>query len=131
MDHFLEHPKVQYIPLRVINPEDGFLSEGLKKPNFYVYQNHEHLSVALSNFNLPEMNPDPELFEDHQAVIVLNFQVERGFFRFLTVKWIGEKKEGYFQVFFVTKKYFPRRVLHFTLYTKEGNKTAWKNIHVL
>lgn len=131
MDYFLEHPKVQYIPLRLINPEDGFLPEAYNKPAFHIYQNHEHLSFALSNFNLPEMNLDPQFFEDHLAVIALNFEVKRGFFRFLTVKLIGENQEGFFQVFYVTKKYFPRRVLHFTLYTEEGKKVAWKNIDVL
>ncbi|MCL5981512.1 MAG: hypothetical protein M1571_03135, partial [Firmicutes bacterium] len=55
-------------------------------------------------------------------VLALNFQVRLVLFRYLTCKLIGESKVNSFQVFALTKKYFPRRPVHFALYEDNGTK---------
>lgn len=132
IDDFLKHPKVQYIPLSVENSREGVWQNPFNSgPDLYIYQNPEDLSSKLSHLDLPQINASPEDMTNNLVIIALNFEVKRGYFRFLTTKFIGEEKEGHYQVFFVTKKYFPRRVLHFTLYSEEGKKMAWENIEIL
>ncbi len=133
LDDFLKHPKVQYIPLSVYKSIEGDWQNPFdnKNPNFFIYQNIEELSARLSHYRLPEINPKPEDMKDYVVVVALNFTVKRGFFRSLTTKFIGEKKDDHFQIFYVTKKYFPKRVLHFTLYTEEGEKLTWENVEIL
>ncbi len=131
MDDFLKHPKVQYIPLSINNLIEGDWKKSFyNEPEFYLYQNQEDLSAKLFHLELPQIN-FPEEMNDNMVILALNFKVERGYFRFLTTKFIGREKERHFQVFYVTKKYFPKRVLHFTLYTEEGNRIAWENIEVV
>ena len=132
MDDFLKHPRVQYIPLLVHKPLEGDWQNPFENnsPRLFIFQNAEELSAKLSHYNLPEVNPAPEDANNYLGVLALNFQVKRGYFRFLTIKFVGIKQENYYQVFYVTKKYFPQRTLHFTLYTEKGEKVAWENIDV-
>lgn len=134
MDHFLEHPKVQYIPLSIKNLNMGAWQNpfhNYNNPDIYFFQNQEGLSSKLSHYKLPDIELAPEEFDHCIAVLALNFKIEKGYFRFLTAKYIGEKKEGHFQVFCVTKKYFPKRVLHFALFTEEGKKISWENVEII
>ncbi|UNC91019.1 hypothetical protein [Candidatus Contubernalis alkaliaceticus] len=133
MDDFLKHPKVQYIPLSINNLTEGdWKKPYYNDPEFYLYLDHEELSAKLSHLEIPNNNiPLPEEMKESMIIIVINFRVLRGYFRFLTTKFIGEEKKGYFQVFYVTKKYFPKRVLYFTLYNEEGDRVAWENIEII
>lgn len=132
MDHFLKHPKIQYIPLYINDLEKGEWQRPFyDQPAFYFFQTQEGLTAKLSHFQLPEVNLPPENMEDRIAVLALNYKVKRGYFRFLTAKYIGEKNEGHYQIFWVTKKYFPKRVLHFAIYTEEGKKISWENVEII
>ncbi len=132
MYDFLKHPKIQYIPLSVTNLQEGAWKYSFHQtPRFYAYQNLKDLSEGLSRFRLPEIELNPEGLEERLAIIALNFKVEKGNFRSLTAKLIGVIKKDYFQLFYITKKYFPKRILHFVLYTNEGEKITWENIKIL
>lgn len=95
------------------------------------YQNLKDLSEGLSRFRLPEIELSPEDLEERLAIIALNFKVEKGNFRSLTAKLIGVREKDYFQLLYITKQYFPKRVLYFVLYTNEGEKITWENIKIL
>ncbi len=130
MVDFLKNPLVQYIPIRVSNSSEGFWQNPLYNDSeIFVYKDLEDLSATLSQLRLPQINPLPE---DNLAIVALNFKAERIYYRFLTVKLIGQKKKDYYHIFSITNKYFPKRIrlLHFTLFTQAGEKLAWKNIKI-
>jgi hypothetical protein len=131
-DRFLKYPMVQYIPLSVLRPVEGAWPNPFhNRTLFFVSQSKEDLAKKLAYFGVPGIEAGHADLNDHLAITAINFKAARGYFRFLTVKLIGQRKEGHYQIFYVTKKYFPKRSLHFTLYTEDGEKLAWENIEIL
>ncbi len=131
MDNFLSHPSVEYIPLSIINPREGEWQNPFdSKPFFFIYQDRDSLAAKLVSYGLPQINPSAEEMNDYLVVVSLDFIIKRGYFRFLTVKLVGEARENSYQIFYLTKKYFPRRVLHFAFYTEEGEKISWENVEI-
>lgn len=120
--HFLPYPLVQYIPVSMYT-----LGQGTNWPNpfnqtkaqFFLLQDAKALKSILARFQISADVPssDTDLY-----VLALNFQVRLVLFRYLTCKLIGESKVNSFHVFALTKKYFPRRPVHFALYEDNGTK---------
>lgn len=120
--HFLPYPLVQFIPvsIRTLGKDDNWANPfNQAKAQFYLFQDPLALKSALERFQAPAAVPatGKELY-----VLVLNFQVRLVLFRFLTCKLIGESIANSYHVIALTKKYFPRRVLHFVLYEDDGTK---------
>ncbi len=128
---FLQYPIIQYIPLtvRTLGKSDNWSNPFHQPtPQFMLFQDIPSLKSAIDRYqahaSLPVEN-DNELF-----VLALNFQAEMGLFRFLTCKVIGISKTNSYHVFAFTKKYFPRRLLHFVLTENNGRKLKWLNIEI-
>ncbi len=127
----LKNPLVQYIPISINDSREGVWQNPIQiynDPIFFVFQDPEELSTNLSQLSLPRINSPSQ---DNAVIVALNFKVEKIYFRFVTVKLIGQKKKDYFHLFNITKKYFNRRTLYFTLYTAEGDEITGKNINIL
>jgi hypothetical protein len=130
MVDFLENPLVQYIPIRINNPIEGVWQNPLyNDPDIFVSQDIKDLSNNLSQLRLPQIS---FAFQHNLAIIALNFKVEKIYYRFHTIKLIGQRKQDNYHIFSITNKYFPKhvRILHFSLFTQVGEKLAWKNIKV-
>jgi len=130
MVDFLKNPLVEYIPIRINNSREGILQNPLyNEPDIFVYQNLRDLSTNLSELRLPQTSFD---LEDNMAIIALNFKVEQVYYRFHTIKLIGQIENDHYHIFSITRKYFPKgvRILHFTLFTQDGENRAWRNITV-
>jgi hypothetical protein len=119
---FLPYPLVQFIPVpvRTLGKDENWVNPfNQAKTQFYLFQDPLALKSALERFQAPSAVPanGEELY-----VLALNFQVRLVLFRYLTCKLIGESRVNSYHVFALTKKYFPRRVLHFVLYEDNGTK---------
>ncbi|MDW7650752.1 MAG: hypothetical protein SCK29_05990 [Bacillota bacterium] len=118
---FLSFPILQYIPISIHT-----LSESENWPNPFnqpspqllLFQDPHALKSALERFQIQATIPQRE----ELYVLCLNFRAELVLFRYLTCKIIGESNVGSYHVFTVTKKYFPRRPLHFALFEHDGRK---------
>lgn len=119
---FLANPILQYIPITIHtlaqnntwpNPYNQ------PSPHLFLFQNEDALQSALNRFQIQLTSTPPagDLY-----VLCLNFHADLVLFRYLTCKIIGESKLGSVHVFAITKKYFPRRSLHFGLYENDGRK---------
>jgi len=119
---FLEYPLVQYIPVAIhtfgqstswSNPFNQ------SKAQFFLFQDSLALESALKRLQITATVPSSgtDLY-----VLSLNFQVRLVLFRYLTCKLIGKSAANSYHVFALTKKYFPRRAVHFALYEDNGKK---------
>ncbi len=122
VSHFLPYPLVQFIPvsIRTLGKDDNWANPfNQAKAQFFLFQDSQALRSALERFQAPAAVPagNTDLY-----VLALNFQVRLVLFRYLTCKLIGESKVNSYHVFALTKKYFPRRVLHFVLYEDNGTR---------
>jgi len=117
---FLSYPLLQYIPITINSLYSGGWHDPLQSnPELLLFQNYEAFQSALYRFgfqNLPAA-PAGELY-----VICLNFKAELVLFRYLTCKIFGQEQPGSIHTFYMTKKYFPHRSIHFVLCTDEGRK---------
>ncbi|NLP37658.1 MAG: hypothetical protein GX357_08405 [Firmicutes bacterium] len=117
---FLKYPLLQYIPISLTSLYSNSWHDPLQShPEVLLFQNHEAFQTALHRFgesNLPAA-PAGMLY-----VICLNFKAELVLFRYLTCKIIGQEQPGSLHAFYMTKKYFPRRTIHFVLCTDRGEK---------
>ncbi|MBS3886393.1 MAG: hypothetical protein KGZ41_02840 [Dethiobacter sp.] len=128
--NFLNYPILQYIPIS-INP----LAQNaawpnpfnLSGPQFFLFQDSAALQSALTRMQikLNDTPPAGELF-----IICLNFRAELVLFRYLTCKIIGQSQGNNCHVFSLTKKYFPRRSLHFGLFENDGRKLRSINFEI-
>lgn len=126
MDIF-KRPLVEYIPIQVKNSGERYWKNSLyNEPEIFVYNNPEDLMANLPLLGLSETDIS---FKGELAIITLNFIVTKIYYRFHTVKLIGEEKKDYHHLFSMTDKYFPKRlrILHFILFSEVGEKLAWKN----
>ncbi len=124
---FLYHPILQYIPLTVRtlgSSENWGNPYNQRQQHFFLFQDPKALQSALTRYQINARIPDTggELY-----VITFNYQAEAGLFRYLTCKIIGKSVPGSYHVFSFTKKYFPRRMLHFVLYENDGTRLRWLN----
>ena len=129
MDIF-KRPLVEYIPIQVKNSRERYWKSTLyNEPEIFVYISPEDLMANLPLLGLPETDIS---FKGELAIITLNFKVTKIYYRFHTVKLIGEEKDDYYHLFSITDKYFPQRlrVLHFILFSETGEKLAWKNSRI-
>jgi hypothetical protein len=124
---FLQYPILQYIPitLRTLGQSSNW-SNPYTQPGtrFLLFQDPQALQSALSRFQVAAQTPARE---NELYVIALNFQARGGLFRYLTCKIIGSSHPDSYHVFAMTKKYFPRRVIHFAFYEENGEKIRWQN----
>ncbi|MCW3490559.1 hypothetical protein [Dethiobacter alkaliphilus] len=119
---FLSYPILQYIPISIntLAQTDQWSNPfNQPSPQLFLFQDEDALRSALNRFQiqLQKTPPDGDLY-----VLCLNFQTELVLFRYLTCKIIGEEQLGSVHVFAITKKYFPRRSLHFGLFENDGRK---------
>lgn len=120
--HFLSHPILQYIPIsiRTLAKSDIWTNPfNQPSPQFYLFQDVEALTSAMNRFQIHPTTTPPtgELY-----LLCLNFNADLVLFRYLTCKIIGTTKVGGYHVFAITKKYFPRRSIHFAWYESSGRK---------
>jgi hypothetical protein len=127
---FLSYPILQYIPISI---NTLALSSGWSNPfnhpspQLFLFQDTDALKSTLSRFQIP-LDREPKGGELY--VLCLNFKAELVLFRYLTCKMIGKERLGSYHVFAVTKKYFPRRSLHFALMGNGGKKLRGINYEV-
>lgn len=125
--HFLKNPLLQYIPITVRTLGK---SEHWSNPfsqagaHLFLFQDPQVLKSAMGRYQITANIPDTgnELY-----VLTINFQARLVLFRYLTCKIIGTSEIGSYHVFAITKKYFPRRSLHFALYEDDGRKLKYVN----
>jgi hypothetical protein len=124
---FLSYPILQYIPITVRtlgSSETGETRMIWKTGSFFSSRMHRRCralsAVITSRHRFPVSNG--ELY-----ILILNFQAEIVLFRYLTCKIIGRSTRGSYHVFAITKKYFPRRMLHFVLFENNGVRLMWQN----
>jgi hypothetical protein len=127
---FLSYPILQYIPISINTlARSAVWSNPFNQPSaqLFLFQDIEALKSTLTRFQIPldVAPPNGELY-----VLCLNFRAELVLFRYLTCKIIGEDRIGSYHVFAVTKKYFPRRSLHFGLFENDGRKLRSVNLDV-
>lgn len=119
---FLSWPIVQYIPIRMqnIGKSDAWTNPfSQPSPLFYLFQDPDALKGTLARFDVHSaaLPPAGDLY-----VLCLNFQTDLVLFRHLTCKFIGSTRIGSYHAYAVTKKYFPRRSIHFVMYEHDGRK---------
>ena len=119
---FLNYPILQYIPIAMHNlvQNDNWHNPfSQASPQLLHFQNQAAFENALQHYQVRLSAPPPpnELY-----LICLNFKAGLVLFRYLSCKIIGTPQLGSIHVFSVTKKYFPRRMINFTLYTEEGKR---------
>jgi hypothetical protein len=124
---FLSYPILQYIPITVRtlgSSENWGNPYDLENRQFFLFQDAQALQSTLSRYNIQAQVPgsNGELY-----ILILNFQAEIVLFRYLTCKIIGRSTRGSYHVFAITKKYFPRRMLHFVLFENNGVRLMWQN----
>ncbi|MBS3900166.1 MAG: hypothetical protein KGZ54_06085 [Dethiobacter sp.] len=128
--NFLNYPILQYIPIS-INPlaQNAEWSNpfNLSGPQFFLFQDSAALKSALTRLQI-KLNSTPP--EEELYVICLNFRAELVLFRYLTCKIIGQSQGNNCHVFSLTKKYFPRRFLHFGLFENDGRKLRSINFEI-
>lgn len=125
---FLQYPILQYIPLtvRTLGRSDNWVNPFHQpNPQFMLFQDTQSLKSAIERYQAPASVPTEN--RDELFVLALNFQAEIGLFRYLTCKIIGISQTNSYHVFAFTKKYFPRRLLHFVLTENDGRKLKWLN----
>ena len=120
--HFLTNPILQYIPIsiRTLAKSEVWTNPfNQPSPQLYLFQDVEALKSTMNRFQIQQTTPLPtgELY-----VLCLNFNADIVLFRYLTCKIIGSTKVGGYHVFAITKKYFPRRSIHFAMYESTGRK---------
>lgn len=124
---FLPYPLLQYIPisLRTLGQNSNWSNPYSRSgAQFLLFQDPQALQSALSRFQITAQTPGES---DILYVAALNFQAKGGLFRYLTCKIIGSSQANSYHVFAMTKKYFPRRVIHFAFYEDTGEKIRWLN----
>jgi len=128
--NFLNYPILQYIPITINtlaqseNWANPFNQSG---PQFLLFQDSAALQSALARLQIT-LNATPP--EEELYVICLNFKAELVLFRYLTCKIIGQSRANNCHVFSLTKKYFPRRSLHFGLFENDGRKLRSINFEI-
>ncbi len=124
---FLQYPILQYIPLtlRTLGQSDSW-SNPYSQPSaqFLLFQDLQALQSALHRF---QIQAQVSAAGDELYVIALNFRATAGLFRYLTCKVIGRTRSNSYHVFAMTKRYFPRRVIHFVFCEHNGEKIRWVN----
>lgn len=127
----LKYPLVQYIPLtiRTIGKSDNW-SNPFHQPSaqFFLFQDAAALQSALTRYHASASVPHPS--PDDMFILALNFQADIALFRYLTCKIIGKSTLNSYHIFIITKRYFPRRKLHFALYESSGQLLRWLNEEV-
>lgn len=127
---FLKYPLLQYIPIsintlaRSANWSNPFSQAS---PQLFLFQDRDALQSTLSRF---QITPDTAVPEGDLYLVCLNFKAELVLFRYLTCKIIGKSQVGSYHVFSVTKKYFPRRSLHFGMFENDGRKLRAVNYEI-
>jgi hypothetical protein len=124
---FLSYPILQYIPItvRTLGSSESWGNPyTLENRQFFLFQDPQALQSALSRYSIQAQVP---VSNDELYILALNFQAEIVLFRYLTCKIIGQSTPGSYHVFAITKKYFPRRMLHFVLYENNGVRLMWQN----
>ena len=119
---FLSYPILQYIPIstRTLAQSDTWANPfNQPNPQLFLFQDEEALKSALTRFQI-QLTTEPPTGDLY--VLCLNFQADLVLFRYLTCKIIGDRHLGSIHVFAITKKYFPRRSLHFGLFENDGKK---------
>lgn len=127
---FLNHPILQYIPISIktLAKTDQW-GNPYNQPSAQIllFQDTEALKSALERFQI-RLAAQPHAGELY--IVCLNFRAELVLFRYLTCKIIGVSRVGSVHVFAVTKKYFPRRPIHFALYENDGRKLRSVNLEI-
>jgi hypothetical protein len=127
---FLSYPILQYIPISIntlarsaswVNPFNQ------PSPQLFLFQDIDALKSTLNRFEI-SLDATPQVGQMY--VLCLNYRAELVLFRYLTCKIIGKSRTGSYHVFAITKKYFPRRSLHFAMYENDGRKLRSVNLEV-
>lgn len=124
---FLSYPIVQYIPITIRTlAQSGNWGNPFNQPSphIYLFEDMAAFKHMLERFQIRLTSVPPE---GNMYVICINFHAELGLFRFLTCKIIGTSTVNSYHVFSITKKYFPRRAIHFVLYDDTGRKLKTVN----
>ncbi|MBS4021642.1 MAG: hypothetical protein KGZ79_04375 [Dethiobacter sp.] len=124
---FLSNPIIQYIPIsiRTLGSNSNWANPfSHTNQQIFIFQDPLALQSALSRYGITAQAPHPG---NDMYVLALNFQAEIVLFRYLTCKIIGRSTPGSSHVFAITKKYFPRRVIHFAIYENNGVRLGWVN----
>lgn len=124
---FLSNPIVQYIPISIntlAKGENWVNPFSQPSPQFLLFQDAEAYKSSLTRYQIPNVTVPQggELY-----VLCLNFTADLVLFRYLTCKIMGNNNIGSYHAFAVTKKYFPRRQLHFAMYDPDGRKIKFVN----
>lgn len=127
---FLHYPLLQYIPIsiRTLGSTENWVNPFHQaSAQFFLFQDPQALKSALDRFQVSVLVPasSQDLY-----VLALNFQVRLVLFRYLTCKFIGKSMVNSYHVFAITKKYFPRRSIHFALYEDDGRKLKSLNTEI-
>lgn len=125
--YFLTNPLLQYIPITIGTlgrSTDWSNPFNQPSPQFFIFQDAGALQSALDRYQIPVQAAQGS---NQLYVLALNFQAETVLFRYLTCKIIGNIHINSYHVFTMTKRYFPRRMLHFALFEYNGTKIRWLN----
>jgi len=125
---FLKYPVLQYIPVsfRTVGQRKGY-ADARPGARLVLYRDRAAFLQALQQAGLV---PQAALQAGELYAICYNFTAELILFRYLTCKIIGREDQGAIHAFSCTKKYFPRRRLHFALYTDGGRKLYSLNAEI-
>lgn len=109
-----KYPTVQYIPLQLIDLREGESSSKLSS-HFYIFKKEENSNL---NFRLKNLSIKNEyvIKNDELAILVINAEVYFIKYRGYEVIMVGERKNAKSFVFKITKKYFYKDRLFFSLY---------------
>lgn len=125
--YFLSNPLVQYIPItmRTLGSSTDWSNPyNQPSPQFFIFQEAGALQSALDRYQVPVQATEGD---NQLYVLALNFQAETILFRYLTCKIIGKVHVNSYHVFSMSKRYFPKRMLHFALFENDGTKIRWLN----
>ncbi|MGM0409695.1 MAG: hypothetical protein ACQEQF_02940 [Bacillota bacterium] len=109
-----KYPAVQYIPLQIIDLTEGKSSPDLST-RFYIFKKEENSKL---NFRLKNLSIKKEyvIKNNELAILIINARVYYIKYRGYEVIMVGERKKARSIVFKITKKYFYKDRLFFSLY---------------